>query len=90
MQFEKGIFEGYPPYEEIKNYQFSGIEIERLNYNSKRIISGLPGEIKQQLTSLAEAYEVDEIIAVTITYDFKDRLRSYELLAEVFGLEGRI
>ncbi len=30
--------------------------------------------------------EVDEIMAVTICYDFEARKRSYELLAEEFGL----
>jgi glutamyl/glutaminyl-tRNA synthetase len=29
---------------------------------------------------------VDEITAVTITADFQDRVRSYELLAEAFEL----
>ena len=35
---------------------------------------------------MAEAYGVGEIVVVTITYDFAARLRSYELLADVFGL----
>jgi len=30
--------------------------------------------------------KVDEIMAVTICYDFEARKRSYELLAEEFGL----
>jgi hypothetical protein len=29
---------------------------------------------------------VDEVVVVTIAHEFKARLRSYELLAEVFGL----
>jgi hypothetical protein len=29
---------------------------------------------------------VDELVVVTITHDFKARLRSYELLADAFGL----
>jgi hypothetical protein len=29
---------------------------------------------------------VDELIIVTIAHEFKARLRSYELLAEAFGL----
>ncbi|GAA3962945.1 hypothetical protein [Hymenobacter antarcticus] len=36
---------------------------------------------------MAADYDVDEITAVTITADFQDRLRSYELLAEVSELE---
>jgi hypothetical protein len=29
---------------------------------------------------------VDEVVVVTIAHELKARLRSYELLAEVFGL----
>ena len=32
--------------------------------------------------------EVDEVMIVTITYDHEARRRSYELLAQVFGLES--
>jgi hypothetical protein len=32
---------------------------------------------------------VEELMAVTITHDPAARRRSYELLAEAFGLEGR-
>jgi hypothetical protein len=31
-------------------------------------------------------FQADELIVVTITHDFKARLRSYELLAEAFQL----
>ena len=41
-------------------------------------------QMKQKLTKLAEDYKVDEIICVTITEDFDDRLTSYKLLAEQF------
>jgi hypothetical protein len=37
---------------------------------------------------MAADYEADELIVVTITHDFKARLRSYELLAEAFDLPG--
>jgi hypothetical protein len=33
-------------------------------------------------------FQADELIVVTITHDFKARLRSYELLAEAFELPG--
>jgi len=42
--------------------------------------------MKEKLTRLAHEYAVDEIIAVTITESFEDRLNSYKLLAEQFGL----
>lgn len=89
LLLEKGIIEGYKPFDEIKDYEFSAMEKARADYNSGRMICGTPGKVKKQLTQLADEYDVDEIVVVTITYDFKDRLRSYELLSEAFELESR-
>ena len=88
-QFEKGG--GLTPvnYDDIKDVEYSEGELERIRYNRQRVITGTPGQIKLKLKWLAEDYKVDEIIAVTITEDFEDRLESYRLLAEQFGLEER-
>ncbi|MEO6148579.1 MAG: LLM class flavin-dependent oxidoreductase [Mucilaginibacter sp.] len=86
LQFEKGA-PVYPiNYDDVKDIVYTDSEVERINYNSKRVITGNPQQIKTQLTRLAADYDVDEIMAVTITEDFEDRLRSYELLAEVFSI----
>lgn len=86
-QFEKGA--GLTPvgYEDIKHVTYSASEQERIVYNRKRVITGTPGEIKMKLAKFARDYEVDEIIAVTITEDFQDRLNSYKLLAKIFLCE---
>ena len=34
------------------------------------------------------AHDADELIVLTITHDFAARLRSYELVAEAFGLKS--
>ncbi|MDB5132660.1 MAG: limB [Mucilaginibacter sp.] len=83
-QFEKGA--GIVPvgYEDIKAVVYSSGELERIQYNRKRVVTGTPDQMKEKLTRLAVDYDVDEIIAVTITEDFEDRLMSYKLLAETF------
>ena len=48
-----------------------------------------PEQVKARLLAIGEQYDVDEFVVVTITYDFAARLRSYELLAEAFGLQPR-
>lgn len=85
-QFEKG--KGIVPvgYEDIKDVTYTADELERIKHNRKRVITGTPTEMKEKLTNLATEYDIDEIIAVTITEDFTDRLESYSLLAEQFGL----
>ncbi len=84
LKIEKGTREGILPYDDIKDYKFTEDELERVAYNRKRMLSGTPAQLKPQLEKLAADYGVTEIMAVTITHDFADRLRSYELLAEMF------
>ncbi len=85
-QFEQG--KGIVPvgYEDIRNVSYTLNEQERIMHNRKRVITGTPSEIKEKLGRLAAQYGVDEIIAVTITESFDDRLNSYRLLAEQFAL----
>jgi len=47
------------------------------------VISGTPDKVKAEITALAASYGVEEVVAVTITHDFDDWLRSYGLLADV-------
>jgi luciferase family oxidoreductase group 1 len=51
----------------------------------RRAIVGSPATVKRGLEALAAAYEADEVMIVTITYEHADRRRSYELIAEAFG-----
>ena len=73
-------------YEDVKDHIYTINEQERIMHNRKRVITGKPEEIKAKLIRLADEYQVDEIIAVTITEDFDDRLESYRLLGEQFDL----
>jgi luciferase family oxidoreductase group 1 len=85
LQFEKGNFREMNRYEDIKDYVFSEQELERIQYNRGRIISGTKEQVRDQLISLASEMEIDEIMVTTMTHSQKDRFRSFELIAE--GLE---
>ncbi|HEU4555721.1 MAG TPA: LLM class flavin-dependent oxidoreductase [Chitinophaga sp.] len=82
LNLEKGRLDVLPAYDEIKDYEYSPAEWERVLHNRGRMITGTPPQVKAQLLQLAADYEVDEIVIATITDHFDDRLRSYELLAE--------
>lgn len=86
-QFEKGGPLIPVAYEDIKNITYSPAEEERIRYNRQRVITGNQQEMKHKLTQLAGNYNVDEIIAVTITESFEDRLESYRLLADGLRLK---
>jgi luciferase family oxidoreductase group 1 len=55
----------------------------------RRTIVGSPETVRAGIETLASAYQADEVIVVTITYDHGVRRRSYELLAEAMNLEPR-
>jgi luciferase family oxidoreductase group 1 len=56
---------------------------------TRRITAGTPEQVRAKLEELAQQYGADEVIVVTITYDHAARRRSYELLADAFGLAAR-
>ena len=86
IEFEKGKFGPFPNAEAVKNYKFTLGELERVRYNSGRIVSGTKEDVKEQLTKLANDFDVDEIIISTMTDSFQSRKRSFELVAEAFNL----
>jgi luciferase family oxidoreductase group 1 len=47
---------------------------------------GGPGTIESKAAELLADTPVDEIMAFTLAHSLSDRMRSYELLAEIFGL----
>jgi luciferase family oxidoreductase group 1 len=51
-------------------------------------IFGAPEQVAAQLNAFLEKTQADELMVVTNTYNFEDRLRSYELLANL-AKQGR-
>jgi alkanesulfonate monooxygenase SsuD/methylene tetrahydromethanopterin reductase-like flavin-dependent oxidoreductase (luciferase family) len=76
----------FPPPHEAHDYPFTEQERALLRSVERRSIVGTPQRVREGLMALAEAHGADEMVVVTITYDYASRLRSYELLAEAFGL----
>jgi len=54
--------------------------------SERRAILGSPATVRPQLEDVVAAYGAEEAIIVAITYSHEARLRSYELLADAFGL----
>ena len=55
---------------------------------ARRRITGSPTTVRAGIESVAAAYGADEVMIVTITWDHAARRRSYELIAEAFGLSA--
>ncbi len=79
----------YPSVEEAMAYPYTPHELAIVRHTRRRTITGAPEQARERLLALADEYGVDELVVVTITHSAKARLRSYEFLAEAFGLERR-
>ena len=54
----------------------------------RRAILGSGEEVREGIEQVAADYHAEEVMVVTITHDHTARRRSYELIAEAFGLTG--
>jgi luciferase family oxidoreductase group 1 len=89
LSISKGQDES-PSYESVRSYQYPADEWSHVLFNRKRMIVGTPDTVKAELQQLAHAYGVDEIVVATFADTFEDRLRSYELLKEMFLVEQKV
>jgi len=88
LQMDQGLNGTIPTLEEAGRYRYSDADRHRIRQHRQRAVIGSPARVHEQLLALQERYAADELVVVTITGDYPSRLRSYELLAEVFGLAG--
>lgn len=79
-------FSGIGSIDDAQNYPYSKDERRYIAERAIYDAVGTPDQVKRDLLRLADEFDVDEIMTVTITYDFEDRKRSYQLLAEAFEL----
>ncbi len=89
LSFEKGRFDEIPYYEGIKDYEYTDAEWQRVLFNRHRMVIGTPEVVEQKITALADAAGVDEIVLATFAEGKEDRLHSYELMADIFGIQPR-
>src|SRR5690606_40468287 len=77
---------GIPSPEEARAMPLTEPELDSIAYSRTRSIYGAPGHVADRLREVSAAYETDDVLVLTITYDFEARKRSYTLLAEELGL----
>lgn len=77
---------GTPTIEEALAYPYGRYELLLVHENRKRMVVGDATSVRQQLEALAAAYGVEEVMTVTSTARFEDRMHSHELVAKSFGL----
>ncbi|GAB3849321.1 LLM class flavin-dependent oxidoreductase [Nesterenkonia populi] len=58
-------------------------EVRAVHSSVSGAVVGSPATVKEQLGSLLDTAEIDEVMFTSYIYEHEDRLRSYELLKEV-------
>lgn len=77
-----------PPEKALRYLESEGVDASG-PLPGRRGIIGSPATVRAGLEQLAADYRADEVMVVSITYDHGARRRSYELIAEAFGLAPR-
>jgi luciferase family oxidoreductase group 1 len=72
--------------EEASAYPYTPAERERIRQNRRRVFVGSPQTVAERLTPLIAETAADELMITTMIHDHAARKRSYELLAQAFGL----
>lgn len=88
LRLDQGIMGSFPSVEEATSYPYTAAERARIKVNQQRQVVGSPDRVKARLLELCQDYGVDELLVLTICFDFEARCRSYELLANAFDLSG--
>jgi luciferase family oxidoreductase group 1 len=86
MQLLRNQAGPFPSPEEAAAYSYTDADRAQIRAIAARGVTGTPDRVKAGLEKLVAAYGADELIVLTITYEFAARVRSYELLAQAFGL----
>jgi luciferase family oxidoreductase group 1 len=79
----RGVPGPLPP--PTKTLEWTNVEREAVAAKLGAAIIGGPERVAARLDAFLEETEADELIVVTNTYNFEDRLHSYELLANLTG-----
>jgi luciferase family oxidoreductase group 1 len=83
---QRGRLVPVPPVDEALRFLRDERAAPPVFTRERRRIVGSPERVREGLEAVAREYRADETMVVTITYDHGARRRSYELIAEAFGL----
>jgi luciferase family oxidoreductase group 1 len=68
--------------EEAAAYPYNDLELAFVEQRREGQATGSPQTVRRQLAELVERTGADELMLTTMVYDVKDRIRSFELVAE--------
>jgi luciferase family oxidoreductase group 1 len=90
LRRDRGQYAPLPSVEEALAYPYSDSERAAVARNRSRLFVGNPATVMQKLQPMIDASRPDEVMVITAVYDHDARKKSYDLLAEAFGLGKRL
>ncbi len=75
-----------PSPEEADEYSYTPFELNLVRDRRTLSIVGNPTSVRDQIEALAQASGADEVMITSMIYDHAARVKSFELVAEVFDL----
>ncbi len=73
----------------VEHMEWNALERAAVQAKFRAAIFGSPETVREGLEKFLEETHVDELMVVSNPFEHKDRLRSYELLAELVGVEKK-
>ena len=75
----------FPSVEEAEQHIYNDREQALLDSHFRTALAGTPEQVRTKLLEMAQRFGADELMVVSITYDFQARCRSHRLLAEIWN-----
>jgi luciferase family oxidoreductase group 1 len=85
-RLRSGMPSRMPSNEEAAAHRFSEKDEAKIRDLTGSAIVGGPETVRRRLEELAEETQADELMITTMVFDHEDRMRSYELVAELAAL----
>jgi luciferase family oxidoreductase group 1 len=89
VRIQRGQFGPLPSPEEASAYPYSPVERSVIESYRRLSFVGTPASVRQSIEALVAESGADEVMVTSTIYDPVERLRSFELLADAFGLAVR-
>ena len=80
---------GLLPPEEAAKFPLTEKAREFIDGLKNAYLDGDPAHVKKKIIDTAESYGAQDVSVVTTCHSYENRLRSYQLIAEAFGLDPR-
>jgi luciferase family oxidoreductase group 1 len=85
IQFENGNRTALKSPAELETYKYNDEELEKIQHWNDVAILGTPDQVRSMLDNLSNEYDIEEFVLNTWTYDLKDRLNTYSMLAKLIS-----